>query len=183
LALALIASAPVAATGQVAPSTNNQIVLSKDVVGAAPPGTVFAISVQCTALDEPPGEPPTLPGVSVVDQTVTFDAHGNPSQNVVDVPAITSRDDGFVLCGINEDVATRPAILTPPTVVVSDPGTSRAANPATDPVVGGPVDPAAGVQFPYTRSGAIVHVTFTNTYAEPPPSSPPPVVVNPVFTG
>ncbi len=153
--------------------------VSLAVVGDAPHGTVFSIDVECSAVDDPPGGPPQV-GASVVDQTVTFDATGNPPDVVVAVPAVEDRDDGFVLCGLNQDVATRAAILTPPTVVFSAPGTSRAADPQNDPVIGGPSGISAGVEFPYTRTGAVVHVTFTETYAAPPP---PLVVLPPTFTG
>jgi hypothetical protein len=174
--------APIAASAQQAPS-NNQIVVSKDVVGTAPDGTAYSIRVECSAIDTSDGVPDLLSALVVVNQTVTFDANGNPAEVAVDVPAITDRDEGFVLCSLNEDPATRPALLTSPTFVVSDPGSSRAADPQTDPVVGGPIGDAAAAQFAYTRSGAVVHVTFINNYSEPSSPPPPPVEVAPLFTG
>jgi len=64
---------------------------------------------------------------------------------------------------------------------VIDPGASRTADPAADPVVDLVTGTADGstviVDIPFTRTDAVVEVSFTDTYAASP------VVVAPAFTG
>jgi hypothetical protein len=93
------------------------------------------------------------------------------------VLAVYDRNEGFIRCTLTEDPATSDAIQTPPTVVVEDVGSTFGPESVTldARVVGNSVV----VDFPYTRRDATVHVTFTNTYADPLP----PIAIAPTFTG
>ena len=177
--VAIVLSAPSPGRAQEA-EANNQIVLSKDVVGPVPASTVFSFVVQCTAIDAPAGGPLGLPGVDVVDETVQFDAAGNPDELSIEVPVVTDSNEGFVLCSIGESPAPANAVLAAPTFEIVDPGTERAVGPPNDVgITGGPVGFTGTAQFSYTRSGAVVAITFTNTY----PAAPSPVLVAPALTG
>ena len=88
------------------------------------------------------------------------------------VGAVLERDDGELQCTVTEDAPTSSALAGPPTFAVDSQGDTRAADPGADPVSGGAEDNNAVVLFPYTRTNAVAHVTFTNVYA-----------ILPTFTG
>jgi transposase-like protein len=90
------------------------------------------------------------------------------------VGAVLDRDDGKLQCTVTEDAPASSALAGPPTFAVDSQGDTRAADPGANLVTGGAEGNNAVVEFPYTRTNAVAHVTFTNGYA---------VVTTPTFTG
>ena len=162
----------------------NQITVTRIVVGQQPPGTAafsypdgrtgYGFSADCAEYDQVPGGQPTLVHTRPTAHfVVLLDPGADRGTSYVQILAVYDRDDGFVRCVVAEDPASSSA-MTPPTVTVDRQGASRTGGPPTGSILAQPNGVAVVVELPYTRRDAVVNATFTDTY---------PVPRAPVFTG
>jgi hypothetical protein len=149
--------------GAGAPAVNT-VTIEKVVVGTAPEGTIFAVSLDCQGL--------LSPGAAAIP-ALTFDADGNPlANNTFNVP-------GGEVCTVTE-TATGGATTVGYACAIVRGGSDQVA-----PFLG---NCTGDNEVTFTDViGDAATVTITNTFAGPTPPPGPPVTqavqVTPTFTG